>query len=67
MKKLIAFVTVLFIGVSVMAPSAQAVVYPNGMANQCCDGNGYPRCWVPPMPAGYSCYCNGIPGTGYAC
>jgi len=67
MKKLIAFVTVLFIGISVMAPSAEAVVAPNGMANQCCNMAGYAVCWVPWMPAGANCYCNGVPGVGYAC
>lgn len=47
---------------------AEAVVYPNGMANQCCSpATGYPVCWVPLMPAGASCWCNGVPGNGYAC
>lgn len=67
MKKLITFVAVLIVSVSAFAPSASAVVAPNGMANECCDGNGYARCLVPWMPAGAACYCNGIPGTGYAC
>jgi hypothetical protein len=46
---------------------AEAVVYPNGLANQCCNPAGYPVCSVPWMPAGAVCYCNYVPGTGYAC
>jgi len=67
MKKLITFVVVLFVSVSVLAPNANAVVAPNGLANQCCDVNGYPRCVIPWIPAGGSCFCYGIPGNGYAC
>lgn len=66
-KKIISCAFVLFTGVMLFAPTANAVVAPNGMANQCCDASGTPRCMVPWMPAGAACYCNFIPGQGYAC
>lgn len=67
MKKVIAFITVLFVGIAVLAPNASAVVAPNGLANQCCDAAGNARCIIPWIPAGAACYCNYVPGVGYAC
>jgi hypothetical protein len=69
MKKfIVAFVAVLFISISVMAPSAEAVVFPNGMANQCCSPyTNMPVCGGGWQPAGSQCTCVGVPGFGYAC
>jgi hypothetical protein len=71
MKKIILALVVCFSLVLPFATQekvAEATVFPNGYANQCCSpANGYPVCWIPATPAGAACYCNGVPGVGYAC
>ena len=66
MKKYLAAIFALVVGVVMLVPvrpvEAQ-VVY----GNKCCDAWARPRCFVPVMPVGTGCYCDGIPGVGYVC
>ena len=70
MKKLISILFAFALGIAVIAPTvpAQAQQY----CGACCDrdpyGNARVRCVLSsPGLCGYACYCNGIPGTGFAC
>jgi hypothetical protein len=70
MKKLLTALFVAITLIAVAAPSKPAIA--QAYCNHCCDtdpwGNARIRCTLNASGlCGYECYCNGIPGAGFAC
>lgn len=68
MKKIVAIVFGLAIGVAILAPAHKASAYPigGGYGNQCFIPAVQNWCWVPALPLGAACYCNATGATpGY--
>jgi hypothetical protein len=71
MKKLIiriiAICSIVAISSSKTAEARPYLINGVVYGDQCCDGNGYPRCIINMSLINTACVCYGISGYGYVC